>query len=107
MVKGQLSLEFLVAFAVYLSFLFLIINTQSQYLTDLNIDEIKSSLKARKINYFLSEQKINNKFTLLALGNSNCFVGEPFVFCGKENNQVSSKLLYNTSIGGEFFVTLS
>jgi len=107
MTKGQLSLEFLVVFAVYLSFLFLIIHTQSNYLKDLNIDEIKNSLKAKKINYLLSEQNLNNKFTLSLIGESDCFVGEPLVFCGTGDDLVSSKLFYNFSERGEFIATPS
>lgn len=98
--KAQISLEFMVAVAIYLAFLSVLIYSQGNIIQDLknNAEVIGHSLNADSSNFIFSLGRIySSKLGSAAhdLG-THCNVFNGTVYCGQEN-AIEKKLYVNDS----------
>ena len=90
MAKAQIALEFLIAVAVYLSFLSILIYTQQGIIQDLkkNAETTRNYLNVESANFIFSLEKI---FASSKIGPVNykaytsCRIIGNFVYCGQDN----------------------
>ena len=95
--KAQISLEFLIAIAVYLALISMLLHVQNNLLSDLknNTGMLKSSLNADISNLVLSIGRIYTSESLGPINyriKSQCRAIGDYIYCGTEN--VSKRKMY-------------
>lgn len=82
--KGQISLEFLIIFVAYLTFLFVLIAAFG-YVKEMREYEEKISLKAKGelLSLIYSLRTINNKFQWSNISSEGCGILEEEIICGE------------------------
>jgi len=88
MAKGQLSLEFLFAILIYVSFIAIILNAQQSLRSEFK-EDFSAGSPARSTSLIISEQRINNALLSMPVG-QNCIITETEVVCRSPDNAANN-----------------
>lgn len=99
MIRGQLSMEFIIVMAAYVFFIFILVSAldYSKFLA--NIEEQEFSLRVKSLQLIETQRLINNRLTDMNIFISNCYLSRTnrTVMCKKENlTKILSIPLNNT-----------
>jgi hypothetical protein len=88
MAKGQLSLEFLFAILIYVSFMAILLNAQQSLRSKLK-EDFSAGSSARLTSLIISEQRINNALLSMPI-RQNCIITETEVVCQSSDNAANN-----------------